>query len=464
MTRQIRLNAFHTNSPSHSWPGLWRHPADHGLSYNTLGYWTDLARLLERGLFDALFLADTLGVHDVYEGSPASALRNAVQVPKGEPTVLVSAMAAVTRYLGFGVTANVSFEPPFLHARRYSTLDHLTGGRIGWNIVTGHQESGARNLGQEGLLSHDERYEVAEEYMDVVYKLWEGSWEDGAVRRDGEKGLFADPSRIHPIRHKGRFFNVDGIHLSEPSPQRTPLLFQAGSSEKGLGFAAHHAESVFIAGSGRERLRATVADLRTRATAAGRDPHDIQIIASATVIAAATRAEAVERFESYRRFISDEGMLTLISGWTGVDFSTWEPDTPIRDIQTNAIQSTLKAMTARDPDKIWRLRDLGQFSLNDGRGIFIVDSGEAVAEQLIELAEYTGLDGFNLIRVVHPETLEGVVEHLVPALQSRGAFKTAYAEGTLREKLFGQGRARLPESHPAARRWRTGAASRSAAE
>lgn len=464
MARQIRLNAFHTNSPSHSWPGLWRHPSDHGLRYNTLGYWTDLARLLERGLFDAVFLADTLGIHDVYEGSPNSALRNAVQVPKGEPTVVVSAMAAVTEHLGFGVTANVSFEPPFLHARRYSTLDHLTGGRIGWNIVTGHQESGARNFGQSAQRSHDDRYEVAEEYMEVVYKLWEGSWEDGAALHDVGRGIFADPARIHPVRHEGRYFNVHGIHLTEPSPQRTPFLFQAGSSERGLSFAAHHAESVFVAGSGRERLRTTVADLRSRAKAIGRDPHDLQIIASATVIAAATRAEAVERFESYRRHISDEGMLTLISGWTGVDFSSWDPDTPIRDIETNAIQSTLKAMTARDPDRVWRLRDLGQFSLNDGRGIFIVDSGEAVAEQLIELADHTGLDGFNLIRVVHPETLEGVVEHLVPALQSRGAFKTEYAKGTLREKMFGPSRARLPESHPAARWRQPGTASRSAAE
>lgn len=464
MARQIRLNAFHTNSPSHSWPGLWRHPSDKGLHYNSLSYWTDLAKLLEKGRFDALFLADTLGIHDVYGYSPDSALRNAVQVPKGEPTVLVSAMAAVTEHLGFGVTANVSFEPPFLHARRYSTLDHLTGGRIGWNVVTGHQESGARNLGQATQLDHNDRYELAEEYMEVAYKLWEGSWQDDAVLRDVENGIFADPERIHEIHHKGRYFSLNGIHLSEPSPQRTPLLFQAGSSEKGLDFASRHAESVFIAGSGRERLRSVVSDLRARAAASGRNPQDIQVIASATVIVAATREDAVERFESYRRHVSDEGMLTLISGWTGVDFSSWDPETPIKDIQTNAIQSTLKAMIARDPDGVWRLRDLGQFSLDNGRGIFIVDSGEKAAEKLIELADYTGLDGFNLIRVVHPETLEGIVEHLVPALQSRGAFKTEYAPGTLREKLFGQGRARLPQSHPAAN-WRVHATSvRSAAQ
>lgn len=450
MTRQIRLSAFHMFSPSHSWPGLWTHPRDRSLDYNSVGYWTDLARLLERGKFDALFLADSIGVHDVYGGSAESALRYAVQVPKNEPTVIVPAMAAVTENLGFGVTANVSFEPPYLHARRFSTLDHLSNGRIGWNVVTGHQESGAKSLGFSGLRAHDERYDLASEYMEVVYKLWEGSWEDGAILRDRAHGRYIEPARVHEVHHHGKYFDLDGVHLSEPSPQRTPLIFQAGSSDRGRDFAAQHAEVVFIGGSGKAHVRDTVKDLRERARRLGRDPYDLQVIASATVIAGGTRAEAVDYFESYREHVSRDGMLTLLSGWTGIDFSVYAPDDPLQDIQTNAIQSTLKSIIAKDPQKAWKVKDLVQFSLVGGRGIFIVDSAGAVAEELASWVDETDLDGFNLIRLVVPETLEVVVDKVVPELQSRGIYKSEYASGTFREKLFGPGRARLPDSHPGA--------------
>src|ERR1043165_7247394 len=240
MSKEIRLNAFAMNCVAHQSPGLWTHPRDRTAEYNRLPYWLDLAKALERGRFDGLFLADVLGVYDVYGGSPDTALRHATQTPANEPLMLIPAMAAVTEHLGFGVTSNLSFEPPYPFARRMSTLDHLTDGRIGWNVVTGYLDSAARAMGLERQTAHDDRYDVAEEYRDVVYKLWEGSWEDDAVGRDRAGGVFPRPEKVHRVRHDGPTWRLDAIHLSEPSPQRTPVLYQAGSSPKGRAFPARH--------------------------------------------------------------------------------------------------------------------------------------------------------------------------------------------------------------------------------
>src|SRR6185437_7083384 len=271
MSKQIRLNAFDMCCVGHHSPGLWAYPGDRADTYNTLEYWTDLARILERGKFDALFLADVLGVYDVYKGSADTALEHGVQVPVNDPLMPVSAMAAVTRNLSFGITCALSYELPYPFARRMSTLDHLTQGRVCWNIVTGYLDSAARGMGMPKQVAHDDRYDVAEDYMQAVYKLWEASWEDGAVLRDRRGRRFADPSKIHPIQHDGPHFKVDAIHLCEPSPQRTPVLFQAGASKRGRDFAARHAECVFINGPSKKVVGNIVKDLRARAAAAGRD-------------------------------------------------------------------------------------------------------------------------------------------------------------------------------------------------
>ena len=248
MTRQMRLNAFSMNTVGHLSPGLWTHPRDRSTGYNSLRHWTELARLLERGCLDGLFLADVLGPYDVFGSGPDAALRRGAQVPLGDPMLLVPAMAAVTEHLGFGITSSLSYEPPYLLARRLSTLDHLTDGRVGWNVVTSYLDSAARAMGRPQQVAHDARYDIAEEYMQLVYKLWEGSWEDGAVLADRARGIYADPARVHAVHHHGAHYRLDGIHLCEPSPQRTPVLYQAGSSPAGLGFAARHAECVFMSG------------------------------------------------------------------------------------------------------------------------------------------------------------------------------------------------------------------------
>ena len=176
MPRPIRLNAFDMNCVAHQSPGLWRHPDDQAWRYKDLSYWTDLAKLLERGHFDGLFIADVLGIYDVYGGNRNATVREATQIPVNDPILLTSAMAHVTEELGFGITASISFEHPYPFARRMSTLDHLTDGRVGWNVVTSYLDSGAKNLGQVAQLTHDNRYDIADEYLEVCYKLWEGSW------------------------------------------------------------------------------------------------------------------------------------------------------------------------------------------------------------------------------------------------------------------------------------------------
>jgi len=245
MTGQIILNAFDMACVGHIQHGMWTHPRDHSSDYTSLDYWVSLAKLLERGLFDGLFLADILGVYDVMERSPAPALRASVQIPLIDPMALIPAMAHATTHLGFGVTGNLVYEPPFLFARRMATLDHLTNGRIGWNIVTGALDSAARAMGLREQLAHDDRYDLADEYMQVVYALWEGGWRDDAVVRDRDRGVYTDPARVRRVRHEGKQYRLDALPLWEPSPQRTPVLYQAGGSSRGRVFAARHAECGF---------------------------------------------------------------------------------------------------------------------------------------------------------------------------------------------------------------------------
>ncbi len=453
----IRFNAFEMNCVGHQSPGLWRHPRDRSGDYNTLAYWTDLARLLERGCFDGVFLADVVGLYDVYGGSPAAALQHATQVPVNDPLLVVPAMAAVTAHLGFGVTVNLSYEAPYLLARRMTTLDHLTSGRIGWNVVTGYLDSAARAMGLDRQRAHDDRYDLAEEYMDVVYKLWEGSWDDGAVRRDRAAGVFADPARVRAIRHEGPHFRVEGVHLGEPSPQRTPVIYQAGTSPKGRGFAARHAECVFVSGPSPQVIAPRVAALRQAAAEAGRRQDDLLIYALATVVVAETDARAQAKLAEYRSHVSHEGALALMSGWTGVDFSTLDLDAQVRHVENDAGRSAMDNVTRADPGRVWTVREVAEHVGIGGIGPVFCGSPATVCDALEAFVAATGIDGFNLAYVVAHETFTDIVDLVVPELHRRGRYPTAYRDGPLRRKLFG--RDRVDAVHPAARhRSATGAA------
>ncbi|MDN6815033.1 MAG: LLM class flavin-dependent oxidoreductase, partial [Corynebacterium variabile] len=440
MTR-IRFNAFDMNCVVHQSPGLWRHPEDHSRDYTDLRYWTDLAQLLETGYFDGLFLADVLGLYDLYGASPDAALRAAAQVPVNDPLPLVSAMAAVTDNLGFGLTTGTAFEHPFPFARRISTLDHLTDGRLGWNVVTGYLPSAAENTQSRGQLDtfeHDARYDHADEYLEVLYKLWEGSWEQDAVLADPVSGVYTDPAKVRPINHAGTHYTVPGIHVSEPSPQRTPVIFQAGASSRGSTFAADHAEAVFVAAPTKEALASTVRTLTAKLADAGRSREDVVVYALLTVITDATEDAARAKAAEYRSYIDHEGALTLMSGWMGVDFSSFDLDDPVVGIESNAIQSAVAAFqrSAGEKGREWAVREVAEFGGIGGLGPVVVGSGESVADQLENWVEATGVDGFNLAYAVTPGTFRDVIDHVVPVLQTRGEYPTTYAPGTLREKLF----------------------------
>ncbi|KIQ10519.1 5,10-methylene tetrahydromethanopterin reductase [Curtobacterium flaccumfaciens] len=436
------------NCVAHQSSGLWRHPRDRSRDYRDLTYWTDLAKTLERGAFDGIFIADVLGTYDVYGGSNEAALRTGSQVPVNDPILLVSAMASVTEHLGFGITAGTAYEHPYPFARRMSTLDHLTKGRVGWNVVTGYLPSAARNMGQTDQLSHDDRYDVADEYLEVLYKLWEGSWEDDAVVADREAGVFTDPTKVHPIEHHGTHFDVPGIHLSEPSVQRTPVIYQAGASPRGIRFAAENAEAVFVGAPTVEQLASTVAKVRDALEAAGRDRYAARVYTLLTVITDATDELAQAKYEDYLSYASELGALVLNSGWMGVDLSQWDPDQPLGDVESNAIQSAaanIAAATGEDGSK-WTIRDLARQTAIGGLGPVAVGGGATIADRLQELQELTDVDGFNLAYAVTPGTWEDVIEFVIPELRARGAYPEAYEPGSLRQKLHGRGD-RLPDEH-----------------
>jgi FMN-dependent oxidoreductase (nitrilotriacetate monooxygenase family) len=455
MPKQIRFNAFEMNCVAHQSPGLWQHPRDRSKDYTRLDYWVELAQTLERGKFDGLFLADVLGVYDVFGGTPDAALRHAIQVPVNDPLLLVPAMAQATQHLGFGVTVTLSYEPPFPFARRMTTLDHLTQGRIGWNVVTGYLDSAARGMGRDRQTAHDERYAIAEDYMDVVYQLWEGSWADDAVRRDRKGGVFTDPKRVRRISHRGPHYRLDAMHLGEPSPQRTPVLYQAGSSPAGRAFAARHAECVFVSGPSKQVIAPRVAALRKLAAEAGRDPQSLLIFALMTVITAPSHADAQAKLADYRRYANAEGALALMSGWTGVDFSRLDPDQIVQHVESEAGRTALENITRADPHRAWTVSEVASHVAIGGIGPVVVGSPDHVADELESWIDDTDIDGFNLAFAVRPETFRDVVDLVVPVLQKRGRYKRDYAPGTLREKLFGHGQARLGPEHPAARtRWR----------
>ncbi|XZY03174.1 LLM class flavin-dependent oxidoreductase [Acinetobacter baumannii] len=450
MTKRISFNAFEMNCIAHQSPGLWRHPQDRSVEYKDLEYWTDLAQILERGFFDGIFIADVLGIYDVYHQSAEHALTGAVQVPVNDPLQIVPAMAAVTKHLGFGVTTSISFEHPYPFARRISTLDHLTKGRVGWNIVTSYLESGSKNLGLKTQVNHDNRYDIADEYLEVLYKLWEGSWEEGSVLRDRESGIFADHKKVHPIQHEGKYFTVPGIHICEPSPQRTPVLYQAGASSRGQKFASQNAECVFIAAPSKIATKKVVQGIRQKLVQEGRDPYSVKIYALLSIVTDETDAKAQAKFKEYQSYGSYDGALTLLSGWSGVDFSQYQPTDKVEYIQTNAIQSLLDSYVNADPERVWTIEEIANWNSLGGNGPVLVGSAETVSDALQKWIEDTDVDGFNLAYILAHQTFADVVEFIVPELQKRGVYQTSYAKGTLREKLFGAG-PYLPENHRGAK-------------
>lgn len=451
MTKQIHLNAFAQHSVSPHAIGLWKHPKHEGDEHGTLDYWIKLANILEKGKFDTLFLADVIGIYDVYEGSNRAALEQAVQVPAHDPTVIISALAQATKDLGFAVTVSATYSSPYKLARLFSTLDHVTKGRIAWNIVTGYLESEAVNLGLKGRIAHDERYDRADEFLDVTYKLWEQSWEKDAIVRDVKNRRYIDATKVYPIKHKGKYFEVPGIHLVDPSPQRTPVLFQAGASSRGRDFAAKHAEAIFTdtqnAKEAIAALQAFTKDIRDRAERNGRARNAIKVFPGFVPVIGSTEEEAWRKYEELKTYVDYDGAAALLSGHTGIDFSMLNPDDYVDTLPSGAIQSTFEGYTSTNPNYRWTVRDA---ILHHGIGAGstpIVGTPEQIADRLESLALEGGADGFNVGQTVTLRSIEQFVNEVVPELQRRGLFRTEYEDGTLRERLFGKGQRELRDDH-----------------
>ncbi|OTA91382.1 hypothetical protein M434DRAFT_13173 [Hypoxylon sp. CO27-5] len=452
--KPIFLNAFDMSTVGHLSPGQWKNPVDKSATKRNLEYWIELAKLLDRGGFNALFLADTYGGYDTYEGSLDNCIRRAAQWPMTDPTIPISAMAAVTKNLSFAITASTSFEPPFLLAKRFSTLDHFTGGRFGWNIVTSWKKAAFKAIGLENPIEHDERYRQADEYLRVLYKLWESSWADDAINPDPENDIYADPDKIRTINHKGKYFTLNSRHIVDPSPQRTPFLFQAGTSSAGSEFAATHAEAIFVSSHSPAILRPKVAKIRELAAAKGRDPQSLKFFATYTPIIGRTDEEARAKYEELKKYGSVIGGLVLVSGWTGIDLSKIPLDQEISaadSLEAHKVRSILDAFTTTSEDiPKWTPRVIAQKASIGGLGHVAIGSPQTVADDMERWIQEGDLDGFNIGYVTTPGTFEEVVELLIPELRRRGIYPDPPAEGeklTARERIYGKGQKGLRDDH-----------------
>ncbi|KAH7120750.1 putative dibenzothiophene desulfurization enzyme A [Dendryphion nanum] len=449
--KRIFLNGFDMFTPNHLSFGQWRRKEDRSKDKRRdLTYWTDLAQVLERGGITALFLADTYGQHDVYKGSAEPTVRTACQYPMGDPAAPITAMAAVTKNLSFAITTSTSYESPFVVAKRFTTLDSLTKGRFGWNIVTSFKQSAADAVGVK-FVEHDKRYEVADDYLRCLYKIWEGSWADDALKEDAENEIYADFSRIRFIKHQSEYLNISGPHILDPSPQRTPFLFQAGTSSAGMTFAATHAEAVFVSALSPHILAPRVANIRATAASLGRDPQSIKIFAIFTPVIGRTDEEAQEKYQEALKYASFEGGLAFYSGNAGIDLSKYDLDTVITpddvtvDGRIHSLVSSLKYHGNDVP--AWTPRNIGKTISIGGNGPVPVGGPERVADILEEWIDIADLDGFNIGYVTTPGSFEDLVDLLVPELRKRGRYPTSEEPLTLRESILGKGQSRLRDDH-----------------
>ncbi|MGP4003744.1 LLM class flavin-dependent oxidoreductase [Streptomyces sp. 8N706] len=423
-TRTFHLNAFLMNAGHHD--AAWRHPRTRPERATDLTYFRELALTAERGKFDSVFLADGLALrgnarHNVLGGF--------------EPLTLLSALAAVTEHIGLIATVSTTFNEPFHTARKFASLDHLSGGRAGWNIVTSAGVEEARNFGQEEHLEHARRYDRAREFVDVATKLWD-SWEDDAVVLDRERGVYAETGRVRPIRHTGEFFGVEGPLNVQRSPQGYPLLVQAGSSEDGKEFAARYAEAVFTAQQTLADGQTFYKDLKSRLARHGRAPEDIKILPGICPVIGDDEAQARELEQELTELQVPEYGLEQLSSMLQVDLGGLPLDGPLpdlpeeRDINGNKSRFTLVAELARRDGLT--LRELIA-RLGGGRGHRVVaGTAEQVADQLEEWFTEGAADGFNIMPPHLPGGLEDFVDQVVPILQRRGLFRTEYTGRTLR--------------------------------
>jgi len=428
MSKQLHLGAFMRPVGIHT--AWWRVPGAFPDANFNLEHLVRFIRTLERGKFDAFFMADHLAVLNM----PVEALRRSATATSFEPLTLLSALAMVTERIGLIATASTTFEAPYHVARRFASLDHISKGRAGWNIVTTSNPDAALNFGLDEHVEHDERYRRAGEFRDVVTGLWD-SWADDAWLRDQESGLFFDPARMHVLDHKGEHLSVRGpLNIARPV-QGWPVLVQAGASEAGRDFAASTAEVIFGSSRTIEDGKAFAADMRSRMRAHGRDPASLRILPGALVVTGRTRAEAEDKKRLLDSLVHAESALPNLSIRLGVDASKFDLDAPLPELpETNQSQSGQKALAALARRDNLTVRQLAQLVGGYG-GLQMVGTPGEIADTMEEWLEAGASDGFNVMFPTVPAGLDEFVDLVVPELQRRGLFRREYEGTTLREHL-----------------------------
>jgi FMN-dependent oxidoreductase (nitrilotriacetate monooxygenase family) len=426
--RQMRLGAFMRPTTIHT--GAWRYPGAFPDANFNLAHLQDFARTLERGRFDAFFMADHLAVLNM----PVEALKRSHTVTSFDPLTLLPVLAVATKHLGLIATASTTFEQPYLIARRFASIDHISGGRAGWNVVTTSNPDAALNFGLEEHMDHDERYARAREFFDVVTGLWD-SWADDAFIRDVERGIFFDPEKMHVLNHKGRYLQVRGpLNVARPV-QGWPVIVQAGASEAGRQLAAETAEVVFAAGGRLADGKAFYADVKRRMEALGRNRDHMKILPGAFVVVGETVAEARDKRARLDSLVHYESAIASLSISLGSNASKFDPDAPLPRIpETNDSKSSRERVIAMAEREHLNVRQLAQ-RLGGYSGLAFVGTPETIADAMEEWFVEEGCDGFNIMFPFLPQGLDDFVDKVVPELQRRGLFRREYEGKTLRENL-----------------------------
>lgn len=442
--RTLHLGLFDNPQANSSGTATWRHPASERHRFDDLAYWTDLARICEAAGLDFLFLADAWGWSEVDGERPDICSIESLDLPRLDPAVVAAALITCTTRLGLVITGSTLLEHPYSLARRLASMDHLSHGRLGWNIVTTGTASTAVQAFGVPMVDHDERYRMAEDFMEVVYQAWEGAWEPDALEKD-KSGRFADPAKVHRIEHDGPYFHCHGYGNTSYSPQGTPVLFQAGSSPAGLAFGARHAEAVFLGGGDAAALAGQTRAIRAEAGRAGRRPDAVKVMSSFDCVVARTHEEAIAKHESILAAQHPDVAVASYAMFTGLDLSSYPADTPMTDLRTELSQWQVTRFAGKTVGQV--LRDWAAHGV--GAAPF-VGSAEEVADHLCSLADVADLDGFLLHPQVQPASTIDFVELVLPILRDCGVVRTAQDAPTLRQRLLDSPEPTLPSDHPGA--------------
>ncbi len=434
--KQMSLVGFMQAGNATVYAGSWRHPAtEHG--FLDAGYYAKLGRTLEEGCFDMMFFDDRLAMPGIYGGSVAEAVRHGARPVKLDLSIVLGVVAAATRSIGLGATYSTTYSSPFHVARTFATLDHLTGGRAAWNVVTSVNDSEAQNFGVDQVLDHDARYDRADEFLEATTGLWD-SWEDDALILDRVNGIFADPDKVHEVNYEGEWFKVRGPLTVPRTPQGRPVLLQAGSSGRGRDFAARWAEVIFTGDPSLGVARAHYQDQKERIAQDGRDPDSVKMLPMAYTVLGESAAQAQEREQMFLNdFVDPVASLTLLSELMNYDFSGLALDTPITDEligSVSGIRGLVQNLQAHIGGTV-TLADLAGHRATLLQGPRFVGTGAEVADQMQEWFDADACDGFVVAATHSPGAYEDVVRLVVPELQRRRVFRDRYSGTTLRDHL-----------------------------